>query len=363
MKIFTKTMEPNADLGVAERTAYMTGNVGTALLNTVIATFLMFFYTDVMMLNPGIIGTILLVSRIFGGVTDIIMGMIVDRTHSRYGKARVWVLRMCIPFAISGILLVCVPGSAVEVIQYVYIFITYNLCNSICLTALYVPYNAMTCNLTANPYERGILGVFVLFGATFGTLIVQSTIDTAVKRLGGDQRAWQIVVAVYAAAGLLMHLICFFGTRERVTENNPDEKLSVRKELGALFKNKYWLLAVMAALVIMFVTNFTGGAGIYFAKGVLGDTAEYAKFANYFSVTHILSLLIVFIPMKKLGKRNAMMLGMGIVSAGMLIQSLIGTTLPVLIICSILKGIGGGFSAGVAYGLVADTIDYGECHS
>lgn len=84
-----------------------------------------------MMLNAGIIGTILMVSRLFDGVTDIIMGMIVDRTHSKYGKARVWVIRTCIPYAISGLLLVCVPGGMTELVQYIYVFITYNICNSV----------------------------------------------------------------------------------------------------------------------------------------------------------------------------------------------------------------------------------------
>ena len=124
MKLFTKSMEPNTTLGVAERVAYMSGNIGIALINTIVATFLMFFYTDVMMLNAGIIGTILMVSRLFDGVTDIIMGMIVDRTHSKYGKARVWVIRTCIPYAISGLLLVCVPGGMTELVQYIYVFIT-----------------------------------------------------------------------------------------------------------------------------------------------------------------------------------------------------------------------------------------------
>lgn len=360
MKLFTKSMKADASLGIAERSAYMAGNAGTALINTIIATFLMFFYTDVMMLNAGVIGTILLASRVFDGFTDIIMGMVVDRTHSRHGKARVWLLRMCIPFAISGILLVCVPGGATEVIQYVYVFLTYNLCNAVFLTALYVPYNAMTCNITANPYERGILGIFVLFGATLGTMMVQSTVDAATKALGGDQRAWQIVIGVYALAGLLLHLLCFIGTRERVVESGHEEKLNVKAEMGSLFTNKYWLLAVFTALFVMFFTAFTGGAGLYFAKGVLGDTSYYAQFANFFSITQMISLFISFIPMKKLGKRNTMLVGLAVISLGSMIQCIWGNNLMMLILCSILKGLGGGFAAGVAYGLVADTIDFGE---
>ena len=325
MKLFTKSMEPNTTLGVAERVAYMSGNIGIALINTIVATFLMFFYTDVMMLNAGIIGTILMVSRLFDGVTDIIMGMIVDRTHSKYGKARVWVVRTCIPYAISGLLLVCVPGGMTELVQYIYVFITYNICNSVFLTALYVPYNAMTCNITSNPYERGVLGIFVLFGATFGTLAVQSTVDAATKALGGDQRAWQIVVGIYAICGLILHLICFFGTKERCGSTSEKVKIHAKEEMRSLFTNKYWILAIMTILFVMFFTAFTGGAGLYFAKGVLGDTAYYAQFANFMSVTQMISLFIAFVPMKKWGKRNTLMIGLTIMAIGTGIQCIWGT--------------------------------------
>lgn len=317
MKLFTKSMEPNTTLGVAERVAYMSGNIGIALINTIVATFLMFFYTDVMMLNAGIIGTILMVSRLFDGVTDIIMGMIVDRTHSKYGKARVWVIRTCIPYAISGLLLVCVPGGMTELVQYIYVFITYNICNSVFLTALYVPYNAMTCNITSNPYERGVLGIFVLFGATFGT-------------------------------------------KERCGSTSEKVKIHAKEEMRSLFTNKYWILAIMTILFVMFFTAFTGGAGLYFAKGVLGDTAYYAQFANFMSVTQMISLFIAFVPMKKCGKRNTLMIGLTIMAIGTGIQCIWGNNLTMLIVCSVLKGLGGGFAAGVGYGLVADTIDYGE---
>lgn len=267
---------------------------------------------------------------------------------------------MCIPYAISGLLLVCVPGGMTELVQYIYVFITYNICNSVFLTALYVPYNAMTCNITSNPYERGILGVFVLFGATFGTLAVQSTVDAATKALGGDQRAWQIVVGIYAICGLILHLICFFGTKERCGSVSEKVEIHVKEEMRSLFTNKYWILAVVTILFVMFFTAFTGGAGLYFAKGVLGDTAYYAKFANFMSITQMISLFIAFIPMKKWGKRNTLMIGLTIMVIGTGIQCVLGNNLAMLIICSVLKGLGGGFAAGVGYGLVADTIDYGE---
>lgn len=367
MKLLTKSNDPNASLGIIERTAYMSGNIGIALVNTIISSFVMFYYTDVMMLNPGVIGMIMLASRIFDGVTDLVMGAIVDRTHSRHGKSRVWILRMCIPYAISGILMCSVPGNAVETLQYIYVFITYNLCNAVCLTAIYVPYNAMTCNITSNQYERGLLGVFVMFGATFGTMLVQSTIDAATKALGGGPRAWRIVVAVYAVCGVLLHLFCFFFTKERcgVTEDSAEKKenIPLKQELKALFTNQYWIISVVSIFLVMFFTYFSGNAGVYYAKGVLGDTGYYASFANVMSIAQMLTLFVVFIPMKKLGKRNTMILGLSMMTAGCFIQGIIGDSLTVTQVCGALKGIGGGLSGGAMYGLIADTIDYGEWKS
>lgn len=362
MKLFTKSNDPNTSLGVMERSAYMGGNIGTALINTIVATFLMFFYTDVMMLNAGIIGMILLVSRVFDGVTDLIMGMIVDRTHSRHGRAKVWILRTCIPFAVSGFLLVCVPGGSSELIQYIYVFITYNLCNAFCMTAIYVPYNAMTVNITSNPYERGILGIFVMFGAVVGTMTVQSTVTAATTALGGGQRAWQIVIGVYAVCGLLLHLLCFKGTKERCVpvQTNQREKIDTRQEMKALFTNKYWIIIVLCIFLVMFFTNFSGGAGVYYAKGVLGDTKYYAQFANAMAISQMITLMIASVPMKKMGKRNTFLLGIVIVAIALLIQIFAGTSVEAITLCSVLKGLGGGFTGAVLYGMAADTIDYGE---
>ncbi len=362
MKLFTKSEDPNATLGIAERSAYMTGNIGTAFINTIVATFLMFYYTDVMFLNAGVIGMILLFSRVFDGVTDLIMGMIVDRTHSKHGRARVWILRMCIPYAISGFLLVCVPGGATEMIQYVYVILTYNICNAIFMTALNVPYNSMTVNITSNPYERGILGIFVMFGAVIGTMIVQSTITAVTTSLGGDQRAWQIVIGIYAVIGMLLHLICFFGTKERCIpiSAGKKEKINTKEEMRSLFTNKYWIIIVACIFLVMFITNFTGSAGLYYAKGVLGNEKYYAQFANAMALLQMITLIIAAFPMKRIGKRNTFLMGIIIMIAALVIQLFAVESITIITLCSALKGIGAGFAAAVLYGMAADTIDYGE---
>lgn len=364
MKLFTRSNDPNTTLGVVERTAYMTGNIGTALVNTIIASFMLFFYTDVLGLNAGIIGTLMLVSRLFDGVTDLIMGMIVDRTHSKHGRARAWVLWMCVPFAISGVLMMMVPGGASDIIKYTYVFITYNLCNAICLTALYVPYNAMTCNMTANPVERGLLGVFVMFGAVAGTMAVQSTVDSATKALGGGQQAWIIVIGIYAAIGCVLHLICFFLTKERcgtVAEaGSKPQKVDTKLEMQALFQNKYWLIAIAVTFAALLSTALFGGCGMYYAKGVMGDTAHYASFANASTLAQMFTLILSFVFIKRFGKRNMALWGLIVIGFGSLLAGMFGTNPTVIILTSALRGIGGGLAGAVMYGLVADTIDYGE---
>lgn len=363
MRLFTKSDAPDTPLGLVERTAYMSGKAGISMINAVISTFLMFYYTDVMMLNAGILGTLLLISRVFDGVTDVVMGMVVDRTHSKHGKARAWVLWTCIPYAVSGVLLVCVPGGATEMVQYIYVFITYNLCNSICLTALYVPYNAMMVNMTTNPYERGLLGIFVMVGTTVSNLAVQNTIMKATSALGGDQRAWQIVVGIYALISLILSLFCFFFTKERTTDIKSGEvhkKVDIKLELSAVLKNKYWLIMIAVTFFALMFTSLFGTAGIYYAAGVLRDSEAFSSIISAMTLSQLVFLFLAFIPMKKFGKRNTILAGMALITLGCLIEVFLPATVTVTTMLGIVKGTGAGLAGAVMSGMVADTIDYGE---
>ena len=107
-----------------------------------------YFYTNVVGMSAAVVGTILLLSRVFDGFSDAIMGVIVDRTKSKYGKARVWVLRMIIPFGAAAVLMFMVPAQASEMVQAIYVFITYNFAVTIVYTALNLPYGTMAVRMT-----------------------------------------------------------------------------------------------------------------------------------------------------------------------------------------------------------------------
>ena len=137
-----------------ERISYGCGDLGCNIIYSAMSSFLLFYYTDYVNVSAVTIGTIMLLSRIFDGVTDLVMGIIVDRTKSRYGKCRPWILRMSIPFALAGILLFSVPPGLGETTKLVYIFITYNLVSSVIYTAINVPYATLNSLITQDQYER-----------------------------------------------------------------------------------------------------------------------------------------------------------------------------------------------------------------
>ena len=136
-----------------ERFSYGCGDLGCNIIYSAMSAFLLFYYTDYVHISAGIVGPIMLVSRIFDGVTDLIMGVIVDRTKSKMGKCRPWILRMAIPFAIAGILLFSVPSGLGQTAKIAYIFITYNLVSSVIYTAINVPYATLNALITGSVRE------------------------------------------------------------------------------------------------------------------------------------------------------------------------------------------------------------------
>lgn len=164
------------------------------------SAFLMLYYTDYAGVNALAVGTIMMVSRIFDGVSDIIMGVIVDRTKSRFGKARPWLLRMCIPFAVSGVLLFSVPTSWSATPKLVYVFITYNLVSTVIYTAINVPYSALNALMTQDPYERSVLSIFRNLLATAGTLTINICTLPLVEYFGDNASAW---TKTFCVLGLL----------------------------------------------------------------------------------------------------------------------------------------------------------------
>ena len=159
---------------VGERLAYGCGDFSSNIMYSAMAAFLMFYYTDYVGVSAAVVGTIMLVSRLFDGISDLVMGIIIDRTRSPFGKARVWILRLVIPYAIGTVLLFAVPNGWSETAKYIYIFFSYNLAFTVLFTGINLPYATLTALMTQDQYERSVLSIFRMILATCGTLFIKT---------------------------------------------------------------------------------------------------------------------------------------------------------------------------------------------
>lgn len=349
---------------IAERFSYGCGDFGCNIIYTAMSAFLMLYYTDYAGVSSLAVGTIMMVSRVFDGVSDIIMGVIVDRTKSKYGKARPWLLRMCVPFAVSGVLLFSVPASWAQTPKLVYVFITYNLVSSVIYTAINVPYSALNALMTQDPYERSVLSIFRNLMATAGTLTVNTCTLPLVEYFGDNAPAWTKAFCVLGILAVIAFLINFFGTKERVRSANASagKQADVPFATGikALFQNKYWIMmtGMLALFFLMYSVN--GGATVYFAKDILGDRGLVSIINGIFNIVQIAGMFFIAMLVKKYGKRNVFAIGLIFDMAGMMILNFSGGSMGLIVVSSVIRGIGNACGGATMWAMVSDTIDYGE---
>ena len=353
---------------VVERFSYGCGDFGCNIIYTAMSAFLLFYYTDYAGVSAAAVGTIMLISRIFDGVSDILMGYIVDHTKSRFGKARPWLLRMCIPFAVSGILLFSVPTSWTTAAKLVYIFITYNLTSTVIYTAINVPYSALNALMTQDAYERSVLSIFRNLLATAGTLIINTFTLRIVEAFGNNASAWTKTFVCFGLLAIAAFLANFFGTKERVHAvsassdgtQKKDDGVPFLKGLLALFKNKYWIMMTVMLALFFMMYSINGGATVYFAREVLGDANLVSPINSTLNIAQIISMFLIAFFVKKFGKRNVFCAGLVLDIAGMLLLAYSGGNMAILITSSIIRGIGGACGGATMWAMVSDTIDYGE---
>ena len=370
----TKHDDPNGKLGWGERLAYGSGGFAFNMINGIIGSFLTIYFTSAAGLNAGIIATILAVSKVFDGISDLIMGRLVDNTNTKMGKARVWLLRMCIPFAVSTMLLFYVPAGFPDMVKYVYVFLIYNICNAVCLTGMLVPFYSMVGLITADSYERGLLGNIQQIFQTLGNVFVNSTFVVLLTRFSENpntiytQRSFTITLAIYCALMVVVSLFCIFNTKERVklgaaaqaeTEKKEEKNENVMETVKALLANKYWLLLTLGNFVVFTIIIFYAMGTVFFSQYVLYDMSQYGMLANAIAIAQFAIMFVTPVLMTKISKEKIYTFGMLVMAIGFA-GSAVFTAPSLLIASNVLKGIGVGLAGGMALGMVADTVTYGK---
>lgn len=348
-------------LSLFERIAYGFGDFGCNIIYTAMTTYLLFYYTDYAGVNAAAVGIIMLISRFLDGITDIVMGLIVDRTKTKFGKARPWILRMAIPFGIAGVLLFSVPTSWDSTWKLIYVFFTYNLVSSVIYTAINVPYSSLNALMTQNPHERSVLSIFRNLLATLGTLIINSYTLTFVEYFGDNASAWTKTFSIFGVLAVLAFILTFFGTKERVKPISKESRhISFKTGIHALFKNKYWIMMTVVLMLLFINMALSIGSTVYYAKSILGDNQLAQTINSLMNIAQIVCMFLIAPVVKRLGKRNSMGLGIIVQSIGTVLLVLLGGSLFSIYMSSIIRGIGGALTGAVMWAMVSDTVDYGE---
>ena len=238
-----------------EKLCYGCGDFASCLFWAAFSTFLLIFYTDVFGISPVAAGTLLLVTRILDAVIDPIVGMIADRTKTRWGKFRPYLLWFCLPYAIIGVLMFTTPDLG-PTGKLVWAYVTY--CGMMAVyTAINIPYTSLLGVISPNPLERTSLSSFKFLFAFSAGLVVKFSLPQMTKFFGASNpaRGWEIAFIIIGAVAVVFFLITFFGTKERVLPLHA-QKTSVGRDLKDLFTNRPWLVLLAATVTfILFVAT------------------------------------------------------------------------------------------------------------
>ena len=280
---------------------YGSGDIAGNVIYAFLSSFVMIFLTDTVGLTAGIVGTLMMFSKLFDGVSDIFFGSMIDKTKTKMGKARPWMLWAYLGNAIMLAAIFMVPASMGETAKYAYFFITYTLLNAVFYTANNIAYSSLTALITKNGGERVQMGS-IRFIFAFGTsLAIQSVTVEAVKMLGGGAAGWRTVAIIYAVIGLVVNTISVFSVKELPEEElggagsaEAEEKYSLVDAGKMLLANKFYLI-ICCVYILTQIFTATLNMGIYYMTYILGDESLLGVFA--FAINLPLICGLVFTPM------------------------------------------------------------------
>ena len=360
----------NKPLALRQQIMYGFSDLAGNPLYTVMMSFLTFFYTDYLGLDPVVVGGLILVSKIFDGITDIIAGTIVENTHTKTGSARPWILRTAVPLALSLVLLFTVPDCG-TIGKYIYIFVSYNFAMSICYTMFGAAANSLPLYATNDSQSRGAaLACRIVIGGIV-QLILATYFMNMVDFFGGDQKAWIIISIILAGITLIGMIITYFSLKENANpyllqvdeeeEAGKKEQVSVIAALKALLKNKYWLMILLFLGFILFHQIATLTVGVYYATWVLGDEILAGKIALYHSGATTVALFLAPVLLNKgVSKKMICILCTISMLIGGVLGMISGDSQTLFYASLIFRGAGYGIIAGVLNGMLSDTLVYGE---
>ena len=276
---------------LTEKIGYGFGDMASSMFWKLFGAYLMIFYTDVFGLPAAVVGTMFLITRIWDSAFDPIVGVVADRTHSRWGKFRPYLLWLAVPFGIIGVLTFVTPDWS-PTGKLVYAYVTYSLMMMI-YSAINVPYASLLGVMSPNPKERNTLSTYRMTFAYIGSFIALLLFMPLVnffsgnsKDLGDQQTGWTMAVVVIAILCIILFFGCFAWTKERVKPIKEAQN-PLKEDLKDLFKNKPWWILLGAGVAALVFNSIRDGATVYYFKYFVVEE-DYAT-VSFFGMSFVLS--------------------------------------------------------------------------
>lgn len=360
-------MEEKRYLKWYNKMGYGSGDIAGNVVYAFLTSFVMVYLTDTIGLASGIVGTLIALSKLFDGFTDIFFGSMIDKTHSRLGKARPWMLYGYIGCAVTLVACFAIPTGLGKTAQYAWFFIAYTLLNGVFYTANNIAYSALTSLVTKNSKERVQMGSYRFIFAFSTSLLIQAITVEFVEKCGGDAAAWRLVAIIYAAIGLIVNTISALSVKELPEEElNEGEQAGEAEKYGLvqafklLVKNKFYLM-ICGTYILQQLYSAMIGAGIYYMTWVLKNKNLFGQFAWAVNIPLIIAL--IFTPtlvgkwngMYKLNVRGYMLATVG--RALVVVAGYMGSV-PLMILFTAVAALGQGPWQGDMNAVIASCSEY-----
>lgn len=280
------------------KVGYGSGDIAGNVVYAFLSSFVMIYLTNTIGLSAGIVGTLIAVSKLFDGFTDIFFGTMIDKTHSKLGKARPWMLYGYVGCAVTLAAIFAIPVNWGQTAQYAWFFIAYTLLNGVFYTANNIAYSALTSLVTKNSKERVQMGSYRFIFAFSTSLLIQSVTIGLVAKCGGGAAAWRTVAIIYAVIGLIINTVSALSVKELPEEElneaaereQKEEKYGLVKALKLLVTNKFYLM-ICGVYILQQLYGAMINAGIYYMTYVLKNENLYGVFSWATNIPLIIALI------------------------------------------------------------------------
>ena len=286
---------------------YGSGDIAGNCVYALLTAFMMIYLTDTIGLSMGVVSTLIALSKLFDGVSDFFFGRMIDKTHTKMGKARPWMLWPYIGCAITLVACFSIPTSWGQTAQYIFFFLSYTLLNAVFFTANNIAYASLTALITKNTSERVQIGSFRFIFAFATKIVIEAVTIYAVGWLGGGVVGWRMVAIIYAVIGLITNTLSVFSVKELPDEDEGTEKeakkenqLTFLQSFMTLLKNKYYVIICCSYILTQLYASVIG-MGTYYAKYILGNEEIFSTLSLAINITMVVALTILPYVIKKLG--------------------------------------------------------------